>query len=177
MPDGPPSKQLLPLINKLFLIYDAILAIVCGVLTLVFVRNSCAALSLLIYSAFYVCQTLQHYLIFKFPSIDINLHHVLYRRLTIGICLVDVGYMLTCITFFQKTQTHPIYCLLCLQMGITSWVGLVLVLHEVFVIGWAVTLINAYVTRRYYLLALGGFEVEQRLAEERARQLNAMLIR
>lgn len=35
---------------------------------------------------------------------------------------------------------------------------------------------QGYVTRRYYLLALGGFEVEQRIKAERERQLHEVMI-
>jgi hypothetical protein len=63
-----------------------------------------------------------------------------------------------------------------MQMGLGWWIGILLIVHEIFLIVWGITLINAYVTRRYYLLALGGFEVEQRLIEQREMQLNAMLI-
>lgn len=64
--------------------------------------------------------------------------------------------------------------MLCGQLGLGVWVGVLFILHEVFVIGWAVTLVEAYISRRYYLLGLGGYEVEQRILEERQRQLNMM---
>lgn len=70
-----------------------------------------------------------------------------------------------CVTFWQKSEYHPVYCLVCEQWGWGLWVGLGFVLHEVVLIGWAATLINGYVRRRYYLLALGGFEVEQRILQ------------
>ena len=43
----------------------------------------------------------------------------------------------------------------------------IMAFHCIFLIGWAITLIQAYVNRRYYLLALGGYEVEQRIIKER----------
>lgn len=89
----------------------------------------CVSLSLQIYEVLYAAQTLQHFLLYKFPTIDINKHHVAYRRIVIAICLVDVGYMFMCVTFWQKTQYHPVYCVLCLQNGFGLWVGLLLVLH------------------------------------------------
>ena len=119
--------------------------------------NFCLSTSFLIYSLNSANQTLQHYFIYNFPLIDINKYHVAYRRSVIFICLVDMAYMLMCITFWQKSPYHPVYCYLCIQKGWGLWIGLLLVVHELFIIGWAITLINSYVTRRYYLLALGGF--------------------
>lgn len=90
-------------------------------------------------------QAIQHYLIYIFPKIDINRHFVAYRRTVISICLTDMAYMLMCITFWQKTNEHPVYCLLCGQWRFGAWIGILLVLHCIFLIGWAVTLIQAYV--------------------------------
>ena len=130
----------------------------------------------LYYTFFYSAQTGQHYLLFKLPLIDVNKHYLLYRRLVILICLVDGTYMFSCVIFWQKTRMHPIYCTLCEEWGLGSWVGLVLIFHFIFCLAWAVSLIHSYVNRRYYLLALGGFEVEQRILEERRRSRERMMI-
>lgn len=143
--------------NKVFLFYDAFLGGLCLILCLAFVKNMCASLMFLIYMILYASQTGVHYLINIFPQIDINKHHVAYRRTVIMLCLLVVAYMFMCVTFWQKTDYHPVYCTLCTQVGLGSWVGLVLVLHCIFLIAWGISLIHAYVTRRYYLLALGGF--------------------
>jgi hypothetical protein len=54
-----------------------------------------------------------------------------------------------------------------MKKGFGLWVGILMAFHCIFLIGWAITLIQAYVNRRYYLLALGGYEVEQRIIKER----------
>lgn len=157
MPDQERNKKIFIIVNKTFMYYDAALTALCFILCLVFVRNMCASLMFLIYMALYASQTGLHYLIYRFPKIDINKHYVAYRRTVLFLCLVIVSYMFMCVTFWQRTDYHPVFCTLCSQMGLSSWIGLALFLHCIFLIGWGVTLIHSYVTRRYYLLALGGF--------------------
>ncbi len=157
------SAKLFPIVNKGFIAADAILTISLGILSLVSIPNLCACLLFLMYSILYAFQTCQHFLIHKFATIDINKHHVAFRRTVITICMVDMGYMLMTITFWQKSEDHPVYCVLCLQYGFGRWIGILLALHCIFLIGWAITLIQSYVNRRYYLLAIGGFEAEQRI--------------
>lgn len=43
------------------------------------------------------------------------------------------------------------------------WIGVIVDLHCIFVIFWGINLIHAFITRRYYLLALGGYENEVRM--------------
>lgn len=111
----------------------------------------------LTYAIIYAIQTLQHFLIYIFPKIDINKHHVAYRRIVIFMLLVTTGYMFLSVTFWQKSEWHPIYCALCMENKYGLWLGLLIDLHCIFLIGWGIVLIHTYITRRYYLLALGGF--------------------
>ena len=165
--DAEKMKKRFEQANKIFLFLDIGLLITNLILTLVFVKHGCVSLMFLYYSVFYLAQSGQHYMIYKFPSIDINKHFVLYRRLVLLICFIDGSYLFACIIFWQRTPTHPIYCGLHEYFGIGVWVGILLIIHFIFALGWAISLIQSYVSRRYYLLALGGFEVEQRILEER----------
>lgn len=108
------KKKLVVFINNAFMVYDFVLALVCLLFTFVLVTDQCASLSSLIYFVFFTSQSFQHYLIWKFPMIDINKHHVAYRRIVIGLGVVDGAYMFMCVTFWQKTQVHPVYCAVCL---------------------------------------------------------------
>ena len=117
------------LINKLFLVLNATMIVFLLISSIVFFNNTCLAYTFQIYELLYIFQTIQHYLIYKFPTIDINKHHVAYRRLVIVICLVDLAYLLMCITFWQKTQLHPVYCVLCVEIGLGAWIGLLLIPH------------------------------------------------
>lgn len=157
MPDDQKKKKIIAFINRVFLIYDAFQSIICIVFCFVFMQNRCWALTFLIFTIYSLFQTLQHYLIYKFPTIDINKHHAAYRRIVLVICIVDIGYLVMSLSFWQKTAYHPVYCALCVQMGISAWIGIIFIFHVLFMIAWAITLMNAYITRRYYLLALGGF--------------------
>lgn len=157
--------------------YDCSLAALSLILTFSLITRSCYPLMFLLYTIIYSFQILQHYLILKFPKIDINKHHVLYRRVIILIGLVDIGYLFLNVMFWSKNDSHPIYCVLCTELGIGIWVGLFLVVHFFVLTAWFFALINSYIQRRYYLLGLGGFENEQSIIEERQRRLQQMMIR
>lgn len=131
----------------------------------------------LIFAVLYLFQSLQHYMIRNFPNIDINKHHILYRRVIILIGLIDAGYLFENVMFWSRDESHPIYCVLCKQIGLGAWIGLLFVFHFLLIAAWFFTLINSYIQRRYYLLAIGGFEAEQQLNLERQRQLEQMMVR
>lgn len=132
----------------------------------VYIHHRCVSLMFLYYAFFYSAQAGQHYMIQKFPLIDINKHFVLYRRLVMFIGFVDASYLFAAIIFWQKTSQHPMYCALHEYFGIGMWVGIILSFHFIFCLFWVISLIQSYINRRYYLLALGGFEVEQRILEQ-----------
>ena len=91
------------------------------------------------------------------PKRDVNKHAKAYKRLVGLVCITDVTYMFLAVMFWQRTSTHPLYCGLCERLNLGAWIGFVIDMHCAFVILWGVNLIYAFVTRRYYLLALGGF--------------------
>ncbi len=171
------DRRIFELANKGFFVYDAVLMLISLILIFVFIRHQCVALMFFYYALFYAAQAGQHYLIFKFPLIDINKHYLLFRRLVIAICLVDGSYLFACVIFWQRTSAHPIYCGLHEYFGLGLWVGIILTMHFVFSLAWAISLIQSYINRRYYLLALGGFEVEQRIEAERRAMRENMMIR
>lgn len=84
------------------MIYDLSLVLINLVLTLIFVMKRCTALTFLIYFGLYLFQALQHYFIRIFPKIDINKHHVLYRRTIILIGFVDTGYLFANVMFWSR---------------------------------------------------------------------------
>lgn len=171
------NPQLFSRINRGFLFYDGGLAVLSLILCLAFVKQDCVSLMFLCYLGFYLAQVGQHWMIGAFPTIDINLHYVRYRRLVMLVCFVDAAYMFACVIFWQKTPAHPMYCALHQHFGLGMWVGLAMAFHFIFCLAWAVSLIQAYINRRYYLLALGGFEVEQRILEQNRQARENMMIR
>lgn len=96
---------------------------------------------------------------------DINNHARRWKILVGWLCLMDVGYMFVGITFWQRTEVHPLYCGLCNEMGLGVWIGLLIDMHSLVVVIWGIYLIHGFVSRRYYLLAMGGYDAEQRIME------------
>lgn len=175
--DAEKDKKIFILVNEIFLYCDSCLLVLSFILMFVFVRHRCVALMFLFYCCFYGAQAAQHYFIKIFPKIDVNKHYVLYRRLIMLIMTVDGVYLFASIIFWQKASAHPIYCALHQYFGIGLWVGIVLVMHFIFSLFWGITLIQSYINRRYYLLAMGGFEIEQRILNEQRAIRESMMIR
>ena len=93
------------------------------------------------------------------------------KRLIGMVCFVEVFYMLLVVVFWQKSHVHPLYCAMCEEFGYPFVIGLVFLVHFIASAGFVVSLIHLFITRKYYLIALGGFDVEQRLALEREEAL------
>ena len=151
------EKKIIKKTNIFFLYYDAALSIIYIILTFVALESGCLAFTFLYYFFFYFFQTVQHYLIREMPLRDVNKHVVALKRVIGMICFSDVFYMFLSVMFWQKTDTHPLYCGLCSYLHFGVWVGILIDIHCVFIIFWGVSLIHAFITRRYYLLALGGY--------------------
>ena len=83
------------------------------------------------------------------------------------VCFVEVFYLLFVVVFWQKAHVHPLYCAMCEVYGYPLLIGIVFVFHFIVSAGYAISLIHLFITRKYYLIALGGFDVEQRIALER----------
>ena len=92
------------------------------------------------------------------PKRDVNRYLVSLKRMIGLICFIDTTYLFLAIMFWQKSDLHPIYCGLCEYFHMGTWIGLIIDFHCIFIIIWCMNLIHAFVTRRYYLLAIGGFE-------------------
>lgn len=107
------SPQTITLINKTFMYIDLGLSTMSLLFCLLSLGNNCGCVLALIYCTYFLTQTCQHYLIAIFPKIDINLHHVLYKRAVICIGLLDSGYMFMTVTFWERSKTHPFYCWAC----------------------------------------------------------------
>lgn len=51
------------------------------------------------------------------------------------------------------------YCTMCLYLGLPVLIGIVFIVHFIVTLMVLITVIHGYVSRKYYLLALGGFDV------------------
>jgi hypothetical protein len=96
-------------------------------------------------------------MIIKIPKIDVEKQDLKIKRLITLISIIQVFYLLLTVVFWQKTNYHPIYCALCIEYHLSLLVGIGLIIHFCITLGILVTLINAFISRKYYLIALGGF--------------------
>jgi hypothetical protein len=116
-------------------------------------------------------QAISHYLLIKLPVTDVIKFDSIIKKLIGIVCFVEVFYLLLVVVFWQKAHVHPLYCAMCEEYGYSFLIGIVFVFHFIGSGGFVINLIHLFITRKYYLIALGGFEVEQRMALEREEAL------
>lgn len=153
------------LTNKVFICFDSVMELVC-VLQLILSdeRSQCLASFYLFWSLFYLSQIVNHYLLLRIPKIDVVSLDLTIKRLIGIVCFVEICYLFLVIIFWQKSNIHPIYCAVCEEFKLPFLIGMIFVFHFIFSAGFLINLIHCFVSRKYFLIALGGFEVEQRLA-------------
>ena len=61
--DAAEEKKIIKKMNKVFLILDPILTVICLILTFIMISEGCVRLMFLYYAFLFAMQTLQHYLI------------------------------------------------------------------------------------------------------------------
>lgn len=145
-------------INKMFIVVDSFLCLFSLFLLLLTDQKSvCIASFYLYWSLFYLGQTISHYLIVKLPKIDVVKFDKTIKKLIGIICFIHTAYLLLVITFWSRSQLHPIYCAICGYFGLPFVIGILFIIHFILTAGIVISLIHLYVTRKYYLIALGGF--------------------
>ncbi len=127
-------------------------------------RSQCLASFYLFWSIFFMSQSINHYLLMTIPRIDVIRFDSILKKLVGIVCGVEIFYLLLVIIFWQKSSIHPIYCAVCGEFDWPFLVGILFAFHFIFSAGFLINLIHLFVTRKYYLIALGGFDVEQRIA-------------
>jgi hypothetical protein len=70
---------------------------------------------------------------------------------------VEIFYLLLVVVFWQKSHIHPLYCAVCQEYGYPFFIGIIFVFHFIGSAGFVISLIHLFITRKYYLIALGGF--------------------
>jgi|JI9StandDraft_1071089.scaffolds.fasta_scaffold581551_1 hypothetical protein len=78
--------------------------------------------------------------------------------------------------YWTKSDLHPVYCYLVNMLGMPSLLGIIFILHFIASLILYIQCLHEYITRKYYLLALGGFDVEQRLIREREENLRRVAL-
>ena len=133
--------------------------------------SQCLASFYLFWALYFLSQAILHYLLVKIPLIDVIKFDLLIKRLIGLVCFVEVAYLLLVVVFWERSNVHPLYCAMCEEYNWPYMIGIVFVFHFILSGGFVISLIHLFVSRKYYLIALGGFEVEQRIALEREEAL------
>lgn len=155
------------MIHKIFFYLDAVLAGVCIVLLLVSIGDRCGQGFFVYYGMFFIGQSIQHHLFGIIPKIDIVKYDKSLKRY-IGFAIgIEVSYFFLAFMFWTRAAIHPLYCYLCLDLGLPIYIGIAIVLHFIVSMLVFVQFLHRYITRKYYLIALGGFEVELRITQQR----------
>lgn len=137
---------------------DLFTAILCVlILTLSDNRSQCIASFYLFWALYFSTQAMLHYLLVKIPMIDVIKVDITIKRMIGLICFVEIVYMLLVVVFWQRSHVHPIYCAMCEEYQWPYTIGIVFIFHFILSAGFVISLIHLFVTRKYYLIALGGF--------------------
>lgn len=127
------------------------------------IPNECSMSFFLFYTIYFMGQSIQHFLLLKMPKIDVVKYDITIKRYVYIASAIEILYFFVMFMFLVKTELHPIYCFLCIQLGISPLIGILLIAHFIVSLFMYVQFLYKYINRKYYLLALGGFEVEVRL--------------
>lgn len=137
---------------------DMFMAMLCVmILTLSDNRSQCIASFYLFWALYFLTQAMLHYLLVKIPMIDVIKVDITIKRMIGLICFVEIVYMLLVVVFWQRSHAHPIYCAMCEEYQWPYTIGIVFIFHFILSAGFVISLIHLFVTRKYYLIALGGF--------------------
>lgn len=158
--------------HKVLMSWDMFMAVLCMlILTLSDNRSQCLASFYLFWTLYFLTQSILHYLIVKIPQIDVMKFDIVIKRLIGLVCIVQIAYLFLVVVFWQRAHIHPLYCAMCEEYKWPYAIGILFIFHFILSAGCLISLIHLFVTRKYYLIALGGFEVQQRMALERQQAL------
>lgn len=115
------------------------------------------------FSIFYLGQSIQHYFCMTMPKIDTIKYGSIIKRYLAIVILILISYFFMAFMFWSRSNIHPFYCFLVTNLGLPVLLGAIFIIHFVATLLIFIHFLHGYITRKYYLIALGGFEVEQRL--------------
>jgi hypothetical protein len=78
--------------------------------------------------------------------------------------------------FWTKSPLHPLYCFVVGALGLPFPVGIIFTLHFISTLLLYIQFLYGFITRKYYLMALGGFHVEQRFIQQREDNLRRLAL-
>ena len=153
--------------HKVFLGVGASLSLLALLGSFLVISDKCSMAFMLWYTLFWLGQGIQHFLSFTIPQVDTLKHEHLIRRFVGIVIIIDILYFFLAFTFWMKSEYHPLYCFLCHRIGLSPLIGVFLLIHFFIALAFFIQFLYAYIKRKYYLISLGGFTVEQRLLRER----------
>ena len=149
--------------HRVLLVISAGLSLLCLLGSFLVLGSHCEMGFLLWYCIYWLGQAIQHFLAFTVPRVDTVKYSPQIRRLVGVIIVIDLVYFFLAFTFWTKSEVHPLYCLLCHRLDFSPGIGALLLLHFIIALFFFIQLLYAYIKRKYYLISLGGFALEQRL--------------
>ena len=109
------------------------------------------------YSIFYLGQSIQHCLCFTMPKIDIVSQEKRLFKYLVIVSIIEISYFLVAFLFWTKSDLNPIYCFMIQVLRLHFLVGSIFIFHFIASLLLYVQVLHGFITRKYYLLALGGF--------------------
>lgn len=146
------------------------------VLSWIFISRACTMSFFLYYCILYLGQSIQHFLCVVLPKIDVVRYDIWIKRAIGLVSAIEVSYIMLAFLFWSKSTYHPFYCFHCEVLSLPFYTGLLFTLHFIATLFLFIQFLHDYITRKYYLLALGGFEVELRLIRQREETLRQVAL-
>lgn len=146
-------------VNTAFICFDLSMIIFCSVQAIIYISYPCVIWFYLYMILIFSSQALLHFLLIKITTMDTEKYKQTVIRSIFIIAIVTFSYLFASIMYWGAKDIHPIYCALYEVFGLPFGIGIVICLHCAACICALAQLVHAFVTRRFYLLAIGGIEV------------------
>lgn len=160
-------KRRAEIFHKLNLYYDLTLSTISFILSLVCIGKPCSMSFFGYYAVFYLAQAMKHYLCLNMPTMNVIQYNSTLKRYIYAISGVEMSYFMLAFMFWAKSDMHPLYCFVVDTLNWPFPIGSLFLIQFIFSLLVFIQCLHGFITRKYYLLALGGYEVEQRLIQQR----------
>ena len=128
------------------------------------------------YSLFYLAQSIKHYLCINMPTMNVVKYDKVLKRYIFAISAIEISFFLLAFMFWTKSDMHPLYCFVVGALGLPYPLGAIFLLQFIFSLLVYIQFLHEFITRKYYLLAMGGYEVEQRLIQQREENMRRLAV-
>lgn len=155
-------------------LYDLSFSCISLVLSLVCAGKPCPMSFFAYYSIFYLAQAIKHYLCGNMPKMNVVKYDKILKRYIFAISVIEISFFLLAFMYWTKSDMHPLYCFVVENLGLPFPIGGLFMVQFIFSLLVYIQFLHGFITRKYYLLAMGGFEVEQRLIQQREENLRRL---